>query len=49
MTRRNKIRLAVLWWKAIKTNEFHRKRGETPKEVDIENEYLYNAINQFIT
>lgn len=49
MTRRNKIRLAVSWWKAIKTNEFHRKQGVSPKEVNLENEYLYDAINQLVT
>src|SRR5687767_5008089 len=25
MTRRNKVRLAVSWWKAIKTEEWHRE------------------------
>lgn len=44
MTRRNKVRLAVSWWKAIKTQEWHRKTGENPKPVDLENEYLFEAI-----
>ncbi len=46
MTRRNKVRLAVSWWKAIKSQEWHRKTGETPKAVDLEGEYLYEAILQ---
>ena len=44
MTRRNKVRLAVSWWKAIKTQEWHRKTGEAPKAVDLEGEYLFDAI-----
>ncbi len=28
MTRRNKIRQAVSWWRAIKSNEWHRVRGK---------------------
>ena len=27
MTRRNKVRLAVSWWKAIQTQEWHREKG----------------------
>ncbi len=45
MTRRNKIRLAVSWWKAIKTNEWHRKHGTNPSEKDVRDEYLYDALN----
>ncbi len=48
MTRRNKIRLAVSWWKAIKTNEFHRKQGASPKEANVGNNYSYDAINQLV-
>ncbi|WP_181186431.1 Stf0 family sulfotransferase [Orenia metallireducens] len=32
----------------INKNEFHRKHGEVPKEVDIEGEYLYDAINHLM-
>lgn len=48
MTRRNKFRLAVSWWKAIKTNEFHRKKGELPPDYNIEDEYLYDAIDHLV-
>jgi LPS sulfotransferase NodH len=44
MTRRNKVRLAVSWWKAIKTQEWHRKTGANPKPADLGNEYLFEAI-----
>ncbi|MGK7951895.1 MAG: Stf0 family sulfotransferase [Xenococcaceae cyanobacterium] len=45
MTRRNKVRLAVSWWKAIKTGEWHRKTGTKPTSVQIQNKYSYKAIN----
>ena len=45
MTRRNKIRLAVSWWKAIQSGEWHLSTGEQPKSVDISNAYSYDAIN----
>ena len=45
MTRRNKVRLAVSWWKAIKTQEWHRRTGESPKPIDLENEYSFDAIH----
>lgn len=45
MTRRNKVRLAVSWWKAIQTQEWHRKTGENPKSVDLENQYRFDAIH----
>jgi len=44
MTRRNKVRLAVSWWKAIRTQEWHRKTGEPPKPADLEGEYVFYAI-----
>lgn len=46
MTRRNKIRLAVSWWRAIQSGEWHRKYGEKPMEVDLKDKYLFDAINQ---
>ena len=45
MTRRNKVRLAVSWWKAIVTQEWHRVKGEAPKPVDLEGEYRFEAIH----
>jgi len=45
MTRRNKIRLAVSWWKAIQTQEWHLLADEHPKPVDLSNAYSYDAIN----
>ncbi len=45
MTRRNKVRLAVSWWKAIQTQEWHRLRGESPKEADLTNAYSFDAVN----
>jgi LPS sulfotransferase NodH len=45
MTRRNKIRLAVSWWKAIKTQEWHRLPGAPAKSVDLNNAYSFDAIH----
>jgi len=45
MTRRNKIRLAVSWWKAIQSQEWHRLRGEPPKSADLSSAYSFDAIN----
>jgi len=44
MTRRNKIRLAVSWWKAIQTGEWHLSPNEQRKPVDLSNAYSYDAI-----
>jgi len=38
ITRRNKVRLAVSWWKAIKTGEFHREHGVPPASRDVQQE-----------
>ena len=44
LTRKDKVRLAVSWWKAIQTNEWHRTRGS--KRVDNHKPaYSYDAIN----
>ena len=48
MTRRNKVRLAVSWWRAIVSGEWHRKFGEKPQEQDIADQYNYDAINHLI-
>jgi LPS sulfotransferase NodH len=44
MTRRNKVRLAVSWWKAIQSQEWHRLHGEKPKAVDLTTAYSFDAI-----
>lgn len=44
MTRRNKVRLAVSWWKAIQTQEWHCRRGQLPKSDDLQDKYSYEAI-----
>jgi LPS sulfotransferase NodH len=45
MTRRNKVRLAVSWWKAIQTQEWHLLPGQAHKPVDLSNAYSFDAIN----
>jgi LPS sulfotransferase NodH len=46
MTRRNKIRMAVSWWRAIQSGVWHKKHGSVPKAADIEDRYSFDAINQ---
>jgi len=45
MARRNKIRLAVSWWRAIQSGEWHLPNGEERKQVDLSNAYSFDAIN----
>ena len=45
MTRRNKVRLAVSWWKAIQSEEWHRETGKLPVAKDLEDKYSYEAIS----
>ena len=45
MTRRNKIRLAVSWWRAIQSGEWHLSSDEQRKPIDLSNAYSYDAIN----
>jgi len=45
MTRRNKIRLAVSWWKAIQSGEWHVPENESCKPVDLSDKYSFDAIN----
>jgi len=45
MTRRNKVRLAVSWWKAIQSEEWHRQGGAAPTAKDVEDAYNFDAIN----
>lgn len=44
MTRRNKVRLAVSWWKAIQSEEWHREQGKLPVAADLKDKYSYEAI-----
>jgi trehalose 2-sulfotransferase len=44
MTRRNKVRLAVSWWRAIKSQEWHRLSGAPAKSVDLSDAYNFDAI-----
>jgi LPS sulfotransferase NodH len=37
MSRRNKIRLAVSWWRAIQSGEWHVQTGGQRKPVDLSN------------
>ncbi|QHT61475.1 hypothetical protein GXP70_16895 [Paenibacillus lycopersici] len=48
MTRRNKVRLAVSWWRAIVSGEWHRKAGHKPDEQDLADQYNYEAIRHLI-
>lgn len=45
MTRRNKVRLAVSWWRAIQSGEWHVPISETRKPVDLASAYSFDAIN----
>ena len=45
MTRRNKVRPAVSWWKAIQSQEWHRERGKLPKVGDLADKYSFEAIS----
>ena len=44
LTRRNKVRLAVSWWKAIQSDEWHRETGKSPTTKDLKDKYNYEAI-----
>lgn len=48
MTRRNKIRLAVSWWRAIQSDEWHRARGTKPLKGDRSETYSFEAINHLL-
>ena len=45
MTRRNKVRLAVSWWRAIQSGEWHVPVNEERKSVDLSDAYNFDAIN----
>ena len=52
MTRRNKVRLAVSWWKAIQTNQWYKLNGEKDKQdipyEEIKNKYDFDAIRHLL-
>ncbi|MBB3112747.1 LPS sulfotransferase NodH [Paenibacillus phyllosphaerae] len=48
MTRRNKVRLAVSWWRAIVSGEWHRRTGEKPSAADLADQYHFDAINHLL-
>lgn len=48
MTRRNKVRLAVSWWRAIVSGEWHRVHGAKPHLADIADKYAFDAINHLL-
>jgi len=45
MTRRNKVRLAVSWWRAIQSGEWHLPVGEERRPVDLSDKYSFDAIH----
>src|SRR5690606_40803478 len=46
MTRRNKVRLAVSWWRAIQSGEWHVRTGESREPVDLSNAYSFDARSE---
>ncbi|WP_255807560.1 Stf0 family sulfotransferase [Deinococcus sp. KNUC1210] len=51
MTRRHKVRLAVSWWRAIQSGEWHRARGQQPstpieaQHATLNDQYSFEAIH----
>ena len=45
ITRRNRVRLAVSWWRAIVSGEWHRAHGQVPQTADLADRYSFEAIN----
>ena len=48
MTRGNKVRLAVSWWRAIQSGEWGRRHGSKPKVADLVDKYSFDAINHLV-
>lgn len=48
MTRRNKVRLAVSWWKAIQSAEWHRTVGQAAaaQPANLRDAYHFDALRQ---
>ncbi|WP_308635513.1 Stf0 family sulfotransferase [Paenibacillus silvisoli] len=49
MSRRNQVRLAVSWWRAIVSGEWHREHGQKPSNAEISGEYSFDAISHLLT
>jgi trehalose 2-sulfotransferase len=53
MTRRNKVRLAVSWWRAIRSGEWHLRvdaKDPRPRRLpDIEADYNFDAIDALVS
>jgi trehalose 2-sulfotransferase len=45
MTRRNRVLLAVSWWRAIVSGEWHREHGAAPQIADLAGRYDFGAID----
>ena len=48
MTRRNRVRLAASWWRAIVSGEWHREHGVKPPQHEIADLYKFEAIQHLI-
>ena len=48
MTRRNKLRLAASWWRAITSGTWHRRAGDQPVVEDMMDKYDAAAINKLM-
>ncbi len=48
MTRRNKVRLAVSWWRAIQSDEWHRRCGAPAQDTDLTDCYSFDAIDRLL-
>lgn len=50
LTRRNKVRQAVSWWKAIVTQQWHLKKGEKrkPMSSEIQKQYNFEALKHLL-
>jgi LPS sulfotransferase NodH len=48
MTRRNKVRLAVSWWRAIRSGQWHRQQGEESQTIDVVADYDFDAIDHLV-
>ena len=49
MTRRDKVRLAVSWWRAIRTGQHaHRRVGAPPLQRPPDDAYEYDAIHHLV-
>jgi len=50
LTRQNKVKQSISWWKAIMTNEWHRKAGEQTQVSDpkLADKYNFDAIKHLL-